>query len=147
LLARTLALAIAVALCLPVAASAATPRKGSGYLGSTSQGEMLTFDVSKSGNRMLALETSLTYTCTGEHDGQGGSFILDDIKVKDGKFSSKQTLKGTSETSVVASGLGTLKGSFKRKGNRARGTIRSTLQLSSGETCDSGKVKFTADAI
>jgi hypothetical protein len=139
--------ATAALLALAPAASAATPVKGAGYMGKTSQGETIAFDVSKSGKRVLGLETALTYTCDGEHDGQSGSFVLDDIKLKDGGFKSDQTLRGTSSESIVQSGVGTVKGTFKRKGNKAGGSIRSTLQLNSGETCDSGKVKFSVSIL
>jgi hypothetical protein len=140
-------LATAAVLALVPAASAATPRKGAGYMGKTSQGETIAFDVSKTGKRVLGLETALTYTCDGEHDGQSGSFVLDDIKLKSGAFRSEQTLRGTSSESIVQSGFGTVKGTFKRKGNKASGSLRSTLQLNSGETCDSGKVKFSVSIL
>jgi hypothetical protein len=140
-------LAIAAFLALAPAASAAAPQKGAGYMGKTSQGETIAFDVSKTGKRVLGLETALTYTCDGEHDGQSGSFVLDDIKLKSGAFRSEQTLRGTSSESIVQSGFGTVKGTFKRKGNKASGSLRSTLQLNSGETCDSGKVKFSVSIL
>lgn len=135
-------LALGAALLMAPAASAATPRKGAEYMGKTSQGETIAFDVSTNGKRVLFLETALLYSCTGEHDGQAGSFVLDAIKLKKGAFSSKQTLKGISEESVVQGGTGTVKGTFKKKGSRAVGTIRSKLTLHGGETCDSGKVSF-----
>ena len=141
---RKLVLTFIGALALAAPAQASSPKPGASYLGSTSQGELIGFDVSKSGKKVLALDTSLTYTCTGEHDGQAGSFVLNDIKVKASVFSSKQTLKGTSATSVVSSGLGTIKGTFKTKGSRAKGSLRSKLELTGGETCDSGRVTFTA---
>jgi hypothetical protein len=140
---KTSALAIALVLLLAPAASAATPRKGAGYMGRTSQGETIAFDVSTNGKLIVGLETALTYTCTAEHDGQSGYFTLDEVKLRaKGSFASRQTLRGISAESVVQGGVGTVKGSFKRKGKRATGAIRSKLTLSSGETCDSGKVKF-----
>jgi hypothetical protein len=142
-----IAVAVTAALALAPAASASSPRKGATYMGKTSQGETIAFDVSKSGKRVLGLETALTYTCTGEHDGQSGSFLLDDIKLKAGAFKSGQELRGTSSESVVQGGLGTVKGTFKRKGKSAKGTIRSTLELNTGETCDSGKVTFSVSLL
>jgi hypothetical protein len=142
------ATATAALLALAPAASAALPVKGAGYMGKTSQGETIAFDVSKSGKRVLGLETALTYTCDGDHNGQSGSFVLDDVKVKTaGAFKSDQTLRGTSSESVVQGGVGTVKGTFKRKGKKATGSIRSTLQLNTGETCDSGKVKFSVSLL
>jgi hypothetical protein len=142
-----IAAALALALAAPGAAHAASPQKNAGYTGSTSQGEVISFVTSKSGKRMIDLATSLTYTCTGEHDGQAGSFILDEIKVRGGSFTSKQELHGTAEESVVQDGMGIAKGTFKRKGRRVTGRIRSQLTLRGGETCDSGNVAFTANLI
>ncbi len=139
-----LAAAAALALAAPAAAQAAKPVKDSVYSGETSQGEVLSFVTSKSGKRVIDLATTLTYRCTGTHDGQFGSFILDEIKVKDGRFTSRQDLQGTSEASVVQGGTGTAKGTFKRRGKRVSGKIRSTLTLRDGETCDSGLVTFAA---
>lgn len=142
-----IAAAVTAALALAPAASASSPRKGATYMGKTSQGETIAFDVSKSGKRVLGLETALTYKCTGEHDGQSGSFLLDDIKVKAGAFKSGQELRGTSSESVVQAGLGTVKGTFKRKGSQAKGSLRSTLQLNTGETCDSGRITFSVSLL
>jgi hypothetical protein len=139
-----IAAALTLALAVPSAAEAATPRKNAAYTGTTSQGEVLSFVTSKSGKRVIDLATSLTYKCSGEHDGQAGSFILDTIKVKGGKFTSTQDLTGTAESSPVQGGTGVAYGSFKRKGKRVTGRVRSQLTLRSGETCDSGEVKFTA---
>ena len=140
--------AVAVfAFAAPGAAQAASPKKGAEYGGETSQGELVSFVISANGKRVVDLATSLTYKCTGEHDGQSGSFVLDSIKVKKGKFTSKQTLYGTSEESVVQDGVGTATGTFKRKGKRATGRIRSQLKLRSGETCDSGTVTFSVDLL
>ena len=139
--------AAAATLALAPAAHAAAPKKGSDYTGTTSQGEALSFGVSSSGKRVVELATSLTYECTGEHDGQAGSFVLDTIKVSKGRFSAEQELFPTSESSVVQGGMGTAVGTFKRSGRRATGTIRSRIQLAGGETCDSGKVRFAAEVI
>jgi hypothetical protein len=139
--------AAALALALAPAAQAATPKKGADYAGTTSQKEALSFGVSASGKRVVELATTLVYTCTGEHDGQAGSFVLDTIKVKGGKFRAEQELFPTSETSVVRGGMGTAVGTFKRRGRRATGTIRSRITLSGGETCDSGKVRFAAELL
>ena len=136
------ALVAAATLALAPAAGAATPKAGADYSGETSQGEMVSFGVSSNGKRVVELATSLVYECTGEHDGQSGSFVLDEIKVRKGRFRSEQKLHPTSETSVVQGGVGTATGTFKRRGRRATGTIRSKLTLNSGETCDSGKVRF-----
>jgi hypothetical protein len=136
------ALVAAATLALAPAAHAATPTKGADYTGETSQGEAISFGISKSGKRVLDLATGLTYRCTGEHDGQAGSFVLDTIKVRGGRFSAEQELHPTSESSVVQGGVGTATGTFKRRGRRATGTIRSRIALNGGETCDSGKVKF-----
>lgn len=138
-----LAVAAALALAAPAAAQAASPVKDSVYSGKTSQGEVLSFVTSKNGKRVIDLATTLTYRCTGPHDGQTGSFILDEIKVKGGSFSSKQELQGTSDASVVQAGTGTAKGTFKRRGKRVSGKIRSLLTLRDGETCDSGLVTFS----
>ena len=139
-----IAAALTLALAAPAAAEAATPKKNASYSGETSQGEVISFVTSKSGKRVIDLATGLTYTCTGEHDGQAGSFILDTIKIKGGKFTSTQDLTGTAEDSPVQDGTGVAKGSFKRRGKRVTGRIRSQLTLRSGETCDSGVVTFTA---
>jgi hypothetical protein len=139
-----IAAALVLALAVPGAAQAASPKKNAGYTGTTSQGEVVSFVTSKSGKKVIDLATALTYTCTGEHDGQSGSFILDRINVKGGKFSSRQELHGTAEESVVQDGTGIAKGTFKRRGRRVTGRIRSQLTLRSGETCDSGVVTFTA---
>jgi hypothetical protein len=139
-----IAAALAIAVAAPGAANAATPQKDAGYTGTTSQGEVVSFVTSKSGKRVIDLATSLTYRCTGEHDGQSGSFVLDTIKVKGGRFKASQDLHGTSEESVVQGGTGTATGSFKRRGRRATGRIRSQITLRTGETCDSGTVTFTA---
>ena len=136
------ALVAAATLALAPAAHAATPKKGADYTGETSQGELLSFGVSSNGKRVVELATSLVYRCTGEHDGESGSFVLDTIKVTGGRFTAEQELHPTSETSVVQGGVGTATGTFKRRGRRATGTIRSRIALSSGETCDSGKVRF-----
>lgn len=136
------ALVAAATLALAPAAHAATPKKGADYTGETSQGQLLSFGVSSNGKRVLELATSLVYKCTGEYDGESGSFVLDTIKVKGGRFTAQQELHPTSETSVVQGGVGTATGTFKRRGRRATGTIRSKITLSSGETCDSGKVRF-----
>jgi hypothetical protein len=140
--AATLALAPAATLALAPAAHAAKPKKGADYTGETSQGEVVSFAISANGKRVVELATSLTYKCTGEHDGQAGSFVLDTIKVKGGRFSAEQELHPTSEGSVVEGGFGTATGTFKRRGKRATGTIRSRISLTGGETCDSGKVRF-----
>jgi hypothetical protein len=132
----------ALALAVPGAAHAASPAKNSVYSGETSQGEVLSFVTSKNGKRVIDLATTLTYRCTGAHDGQGGSFILDEIKVKGGRFRSTQELQGTSELSVVQSGTGIARGTFKRRGKRVSGKIRSQLTLRDGETCDSGLVTY-----
>ena len=142
-----IAAALVIALAAPGAAQAASPKKNAGYTGTTSQGEVVSFVTSKSGKKVIDLATALTYTCSGEHDGQSGSFILDRINVKSGKFSSKQELHGTAEESPVQDGTGIAKGTFKRKGKRVTGRIRSQLTLRSGETCDSGPVTFTATLI
>jgi hypothetical protein len=139
-----IAAALALTLAVPGAAEAASPKKNAAYTGKTSQGEVVSFVTSKSGKRVIDLATSLTYTCSGEHDGQAGSFILDEIKVKSGKFSARQELHGTAEESVVQEGTGIAKGTFKRRGRRVTGRVRSQLTLRSGETCDSGTVTFTA---
>lgn len=139
-----IAAALALTLAVPGAAQAAAPKKNADYTGTTSQGEVVSFVTSKSGKRVIDLATALTYTCTGEHDGQSGSFVLDKIAVKGGKFSSKQELHGTAEASPVQDGTGVAKGTFKRKGRRVTGRIRSQLTLRTGETCDSGVVTFTA---
>ena len=139
-----IAAALTLALAAPGAAHAASPKKNAAYTGETSQGEVVSFVTSKSGKRVIDLATALTYKCTAEHDGQAGSFILDAIRVKGGKFTSKQDLNGTAEASPVQGGLGVAKGTFKRKGRRVTGRIRSQLTLRSGETCDSGVVTFTA---
>ena len=140
---RTLAALIAVAtLALAPAAHAAKPKKGADYTGETSQGEVVSFGISANGKRVVELATSLVYTCTGDHDGQSGSFVLDAIKVTGGRFKAEQELHPTSETSVVQGGVGTATGTFKRRGRRATGTIRSRITLAGGETCDSGKVRF-----
>jgi hypothetical protein len=136
--------AAAATMALAPAAHAAAPKSGADYTGTTSQGEALSFSVSSSGKRLVEMATSLVYTCTGEHDGQAGSFVLDTIKVKGGKFRAEQELFPTSEGSVVQGGMGTAVGTFKRRGRRATGTIRSQLKLAGGETCDSGKVRFAA---
>ena len=141
------ALVAAATLALAPAAHAATPKKGADYTGETSQGEVLSFGVSSNGKRVIELATALVYKCTGEHDGQSGSFVLDEIKVKGGRFKSEQELHPTSETSVVQGGLGTATGTFKRRGNRATGTIRSKITLHSGESCDSGKVRFAVSLL
>jgi hypothetical protein len=141
------ALVAAATLALAPAADAATPKAGADYTGETSQGEIVSFAVSSSGKRVVELATSLVYRCSGEHDGQAGSFVLDTIKVKSGRFESEQELHPTSETSVVQGGVGTATGTFKRRGRRATGTIRSRLTLSSGETCDSGKVRFAVSLL
>ena len=142
MLIKTAFLSLAAALLIAPTASAADARKGASYMGKTSQGETIAFDVSTSGKRVLYLDTALAYKCTGEHDGQAGSFLLDAIKLKKGAFSTRQELKGMSEESIVQGGTGTVKGTFKKKGNRAVGTIRSKLTLLGGETCDSGRVTF-----
>ena len=142
-----LALVAAATLALAPAADAATPKKGADYTGETSQGELVSFGVSSNGKRVVELATSLVYRCTGEHDGQAGSFVLDTIKVKGGRFRSEQELHPTSETSVVQGGTGTATGTFKRRGRRATGTIRSKLTLNGGETCDSGKVRFAVNLL
>jgi hypothetical protein len=140
---RTQVALVAVAtLALAPAAHAASPKKGADYTGQTAQGEVVSFSVSKSGKRVVELATSLTYKCSGEHDGQAGSFVLDTMKVKGGAFSAQQELHGTTEASVVQGGTGRATGTFKRKGRRATGTIRSQITLNTGETCDSGKIKF-----
>ena len=145
---RTQAALVAVAaLALAPAAHAATPKKGADYTGETSQGEVISFVVSSSGKRVVDMATSLTYKCTGEHDGQAGSFVLDTIKVKGGRFSAEQELHPTSAGSVVNGGVGTATGTFKRRGKRATGTVRSRIALTSGETCDSGKVKFAVNLL
>jgi len=136
------ALVAAATLALAPAAHAASPQRGADYTGETSQGEVVSFGVSSNGKRVLELATSLTYRCSGEHDGQAGSFVLDTIKVKRGRFTAEQELHPTSETSVVQGGVGTATGTFKRRGRRATGTIRSRITLAGGETCDSGKVRF-----
>ena len=141
------ALVAAATLALAPAAHAASPQKGSDYSGTTSQGELVSFGVSPDGKHMVELATSLTYRCTGDHDGQAGSFVLDTIRVKNGRFSARQELFPTSETSVVQGGMGTAVGTFKRKGRRTTGTIRSKITLSGGETCDSGKVRFAATVL
>jgi hypothetical protein len=140
-----IAAALALTLAVPGAAQAATPKKNAGYTGTTSQGEVVSFVTSKSGKRVIDLATALTYTCTGEHNGQSGSFVLDTIKVKGGKFTSHQDLHGTADESPVQAGTGVATGSFKRRGNRVTGRIRSQLTLRSGETCDSGEVTFSAN--
>jgi hypothetical protein len=143
---RTLiALAAAAMLALAPAAHAAKPKKGADYAGSTSQDEFVSFGVSSNGKRVVELATSLVYRCTGEHDGDVGSFVLDEIKISGGKFKAQQELFPTSESSVVQGGVGTAVGTFKRRGRRATGTIRSRISLASGETCDSGKVRFVAN--
>ena len=139
-----IASALALALAAPGTATAASPLKNAGYTGSTSQGEVVSFVTSSNGKRVIDLATSLVYRCTGEHDGQSGSFILDEIKVKSGRFTARQDLHGTSEDSVVQGGTGTAKGTFKRRGKRVSGKIRSQITLRSGETCDSGTVSFSA---
>jgi hypothetical protein len=144
MLPKTAALATAIALLAAPSAGAASPRNGAAYMGKTTQGETIALDVSANGKRVVGLETALTYTCTGEHDGQSGSFTLDSIKIKRGTFRAEQTLRGTSDESVVQGGVGTAKGTFKRKGSRVSGSLRSTLTLSGGETCDSGRVAFKA---
>jgi hypothetical protein len=141
------ALVAAATLALAPAAHAATPKKGADYTGETSQGEVISFGVSSSGKRVVDLATSLTYRCTGEFDGEAGSFVLDTIKVKGGRFTAEQELHPTSATSVVQGGLGTATGTFKRRGNRATGTIRSRISLNGGETCDSGKVRFVVSLL
>jgi hypothetical protein len=142
-----IAAALALALAAPGAAQAASPKKNSGYTGETSQGEVISFVTSKSGKRVIDLATSLVYKCSGEFDGESGSFILDTIAVKGGKFTSKQELHGTAEESVVQEGTGIAKGTFKRRGKRVSGKIRSQLTLRTGETCDSGTVTFSATLI
>ena len=141
------ALVAVAALALAPAAHAATPKKGADYTGETSQGELVSFGISSSGKKVVELATSLVYKCTGEHDGQSGSFVLDTINVKRGRFKAEQELHPTSATSVVQGGVGTATGTFKRRGRRATGTIRSRLTLSSGETCDSGKVRFAVSLL
>lgn len=142
-----IALVAAATLALAPAAHAAKPKKGADYGGTTAQGEFVSFGVSSNGKRVVELATSLVYTCTGEHDGDAGSFVLDVIKVKGGKFRAEQQLFPTSESSVVQGGVGTAVGTFKRRGRRATGTIRSRIKLSGGETCDSGKVRFAAELL
>jgi hypothetical protein len=139
-----LAVAAALALAAPGAAQAAKPAKDAVYSGETSQGEVLSFVTSGNGKRVIDLATTIRYRCTGAHDGELGSFVLDEIKVKGGRFTSKQELEGTSATSVVRAGTGTAKGTFKRRGKRVSGKIRSQLTLRDGETCDSGLVTFAA---
>ena len=135
--------AVLAALALvPAAAVGAEPRKGADYTGTTAQGEVISFTIAPNGKRVAELATSLVYKCTGEHDGQSGTFVLDSIRIKNGRFVAKQVLYGTSETSVVEGGTGTVKGTFKRRGSRAGGVLRSRLELRSGETCDSGAVSF-----
>ena len=140
-------LAAAAALAASPPAPAATPLKGAAYAGKTSQRQALWFEVSEDGRSLIGLETRLTYTCTGEHDGQAGTFVLDDVRIRGGRFSARQALTGASDTSAVSGGVGTLKGSFKRRGSRAAGTVRSTLELEGGETCDSGRVRFKAGVV
>ncbi len=139
--------AIAILALAPAAAHAAGPQKGAEYAGETSQGELVSFAVSPTGKQVVDLATSLTYRCTGEHDGESGTFVLDAIAVKNGRFTSKQTLYGTSEGSAVQEGVGTATGTFKRKGRRATGKLRSKLTLQGGETCDSGTVRFAVDLL
>ena len=144
----TAGLAAAALLALaPATAQAAKPAKGAEYAGQTSQGELVSFAVTPNGKRVVDLATTLTYRCTGDHDGQPGSFVLDSIKVKGGRFATKQTLWGTSDTSVVQDGVGTATGTFKRRGRRASGRLRSTLTLRSGETCDSGTISFSVERL
>lgn len=149
-----IAAALTLALAAPGGAQAATPKKNAAYSGETSQGEVISFVTSKSGKRVIDLATSLTYRCTlpetgaaGEFDGEAGSFVLDTIKVKGGSFTSQQDLTGTAAESVVQGGTGTAKGTFKRRGKRVTGRIRSQLTLRTGETCDSGTIKFIATLI
>ena len=139
-----IAAALALTVAAPGAAHAASPQKNAGYTGTTSQGEVVSFVTSANGKRVVDLATSLTYRCSGEHDGQAGSFVLDEIKVRSGRFSATQDLHGTSAESVVQEGTGIAKGTFKRRGRRVSGKIRSQLTLRSGETCDSGTVTFAA---
>jgi hypothetical protein len=141
------AVAAALALTAPATSPAATPQRDSVYTGKTSQGEVISFVTSRNGKRVIDLATSLTYRCSGEHDGQAGSFILDEIKIRDARFTSKQELTGTSETSVVQAGTGRAKGTFKRKGHGLNGRIRSRLTLLTGETCDSGTVTFSVSLL
>lgn len=139
-----IAAALALAFAVPGSAHAASPQKNAGYSGTTSQGEVISFVTSKSGKRVIDLATALTYRCTAEHDGESGGFILDTIAVKGGSFTSRQDLHGTSEDSIVQQGTGIAKGTFKRRGKRVTGKIRSQLTLRTGETCDSGTVTFIA---
>lgn len=141
------ALVAAATLALAPAADAATPKKGAYYSGETAQGEVISFGISSNGRRVLDLATALTYRCTAENDGGVGSFVLDTIKVRGGRFSAEQELHPTSATSVVQGGVGTATASFKRRGRRATGTIRSRISLNSGETCDSGKVRFAVNLL
>ena len=138
----TLGLAVALALVPAAAAQAAKPAKDAEYAGRTSQGEAISFVTSSDGSVVLDVWTDLTYRCTGEHDGQAGSFVLPAVEVRGSRFRATQTLRGTSSESVVAGGSGTVKGTFKRKGRRARGSLRSRLELAGGEICDSGRVAF-----
>ena len=142
MLRKSIAAAVGLTLALAPASLAASPRKGATYMGKTSQGETVAFDVSSNGKKVQNFETALTYRCSGEHDGQSGSFVLEEMRVKGGEFTAKQTLRGTSDESVVQDGTGKVHGTFKKKGRTATGTLRSTLTLTGGETCDSGKVSF-----
>ena len=142
------ALVVAAAtLALAPAAGAATPKKGAYYVGETTQGEAISFGVSSNGKRVIDLATALTYKCTAENDGGSGSFVLDTIKVKGGSFDAEQELHPTSATSVVQGGVGTAKATFKRRGKRATGTVRSRITLNTGETCDSGRVRFAVSLL
>ncbi|MEA2472963.1 MAG: hypothetical protein QOE06_878 [Thermoleophilaceae bacterium] len=141
------ALVAVAALALAPAAHAASPMKGAAYTGETSQGEIVSFGVSKDGKHVIELATSLNYKCTAEHDGQAGSFVLDTIKVKSGTFTAQQDLHGTTEASVVQGGTGKATGTFKRKGRRATGFVRSQITLRTGETCDSGRITFAVSLL
>ena len=125
---RLIALIAALAL-VPAIALAATPKGGS-WSGDTRQNKSISFKVDN--GKVKKLKVGWKASCGGAKlDSQttfGGKYA-----VTDGKFTAKST-------------NGTVKGTFTSK-RKAKGTLRFKQQVFTGfgyESCDSGKVRWTA---
>jgi hypothetical protein len=111
---RIAAIAVAALLVVPVAALALTPRDG-GWIGQTSQGKSITFQVRSNGTKVRSVRFGWRANC-------GGASIT-----------ATTTLSGpaninSSDRFVLSSGGTVVKGTFTAK-RRANGTLRASQTI------------------
>jgi DNA-binding beta-propeller fold protein YncE len=113
-----------------LAQPAEAQRGGARYAGSTSQGEGVTLQVSRSARTVTTLEATIVAVC-GDRRPDRGIYQLADIAIRDGAFAARQRLGSAAGARAVLRATGR----FARRG-RVRGRLGLRLRRPADEERD-----------